>query len=140
MQLVKSNPFRDTQKLIKDMNKSWDKDLEHAIESSEATALDLYEENGKLYAQMSLPNFNKEDIKVKTLDGILEISANHKEDDEIKNNRSYYFKEFNNSYSRTVRLPEGANTDLAKANYEEGMLTISMPIKASPKAKELSIG
>ncbi|HEU5289337.1 MAG TPA: Hsp20 family protein, partial [Cyclobacteriaceae bacterium] len=66
------------------------------------------------------------------------ISSEKKEEKEQKE-KDYTRKEFSySSFSRSFSLPENVNEDDMKANYEDGLLKLSVAKKviAQPKAKK----
>lgn len=138
MQLAKYNPFRELQRMQRDMDKFWDGgwDLPAIADTS---TLDMYEEDGKLVAEVCLPNFKKEEVSVKTEEGLLEVVAEHKEEEEKESKRRYYFRESNNRYFRRVNLPENAVVDGAEASFDNGVLKVTMPVTEPKKSKEIEV-
>ena len=98
-------------------------------------------EDEKLFAiELSLPGFEKEEISMKLEKDILTISAGRpKKDQDVK----YTYNEFGYKakYSRSFILPENIDTDAIKAEYRNGILTVTLPKKEekNPIAKEISI-
>ncbi len=139
MQLVRYNPLRDLQKMERDLDKFWDSGWGLVPSIADSTTMDLYEEDGKLVAEVSLPNFKKEEVKVTADEGVLEISAEHQEKAEDKDKRRYYFRESSNRYLRRVSLPEGAKTDKIEAEFKDGVLKVSMPAAKPAKIEAKSV-
>ena len=140
MQLVRYSPMRDIQKLERDLGKFWGSDWSLFPSVTDTAPMDMYEEDGNLVAEIRLPNVNKDEIKVTTDEGVLEVSAVHKEKEEEKGRRRYYFRESSNQCLRRVALPEGAKADKTEANFKDGVLKITMPVAATKKeAKKVTI-
>lgn len=139
MQLVRFNPFRDLQKMEQDLDKLWENGWGLLPSMTEASAMDMYEADGKLVAEVSLPSFNKDEIKVTADSGVLEVSAEHQEKEETKGKRRYYLRESSNQYVRRVMLPEGVEADKAEASYENGLLKITMPMATPKQAKTIAL-
>ena len=139
MQVVRYNPFRELQRMERDLDKLWENGWGMLPTLTETSAMDLYEENGNLVAAVSLPNFKKEEVKVTTDEGVLEVSAEHKEEEEKKTKRRYYFHESSNRFFRRVTLPEGVKADKADAAFKDGVLKITMPMTAAKKSKEVTV-
>jgi len=127
MKLVTYDPVRDLQKMERDLGRLWDNGWGLLPSLADSNTMDLYKEGDKLVAEVSLPTFKKEEVKITTDDGVLEISAEHQEKEEDKGKRSYYFRESSNQYLRRVTLPEGAKTDKVEAEFKDGVLKVSMP-------------
>lgn len=139
MQLTRYNPLREMQGIDQDFDKLWQNDWAMLPTFIEAVALDMYEENGNLVAEVSLPSFKKDEVKLTTDKGILEISAEHREKEEEKGKRRYIFRESSNQYFRRVALPEGVNGERVDASFKDGILKVSMPMAVHKKAKLITI-
>ena len=139
MQLIRYDPMRDLRGMERNLDKFWEDAWGLLPTSIEAVAMDMYEENGKLIAQVNLPNFKKDEVKVTTDRGVLEVTAEHKEKEEEKGKRRYLLRESSNEYWRRVALPEGVNADKAQASFKDGMLRVSMPITAQKKTKSVTV-
>jgi HSP20 family protein len=103
-----------------------------------APAVDVRRCNGDLVITAELPGLKKEDIKVEVTDTALVIEGErkleHKEDHEgfHRLERSY------GKFYRTVPLPEGAKTALAKAELTDGVLKIAIPVPAAKTPEEMT--
>lgn len=139
MQLVKHSPSREMQRIERDLDKLWQTGWGIFPTFTEVSTMDLYQEDGNLIAEVSLPNFKKEEVKVKTDEGVLEVSAEHKEEEKKKNKRQYYFHESSNSYFRRVTLPQGVKTDKADASFKDNVLRVTMPMTTSNKTKVVKV-
>lgn len=98
-------------------------------------------EDDKFFAvELSLPGFEKEEISMKLEKDILTISAGRpSKEQEVK----YTYNEFGYKakYSRSFILPENIDTDAIKAEYRNGILTVTLPKKMvqQPLSKEIII-
>lgn len=141
MQRVRYSPQRDIRKMERDLDKFWENGWSLSPTISDSTTMDLYEEDGKLVVEVSLPNFKKNEIKVTTNNGVLEVSAEHIEKEENEDKRRYYFRESSNQYLRRVTLPEGVKADMVEAEFKDGLLKVIMPssMPARLEAKDVPI-
>lgn len=139
MQLVRNNPFRELQRMERDLDKFWQNGWGLMPTFTDASAMDMYEENGKLIAEVNLPNFKKDEVNVTADKGVLEVSAEHKEKEEEKGKRRYFFRESSNQYFRRVALPEGVNANKAEASFKDGVMKVTMPLAATKKAKAVTV-
>lgn len=98
-------------------------------------ALNIKEDDKKMTLELMVPGFKKEDIKI-SLDGdILTISSETKEEKESKDKENNFLKRefFYNSFKRCIRIPdEKIDTGNIKANYEDGILKLSLPKREEP--------
>jgi len=139
MQLVRYNPQRDIRKMERDLDKFWENGWDLSPDLIDSTTMDLYEEDGKLVAEVSLPNFKKDEIKVTTDDGVLEVSAEHKEKEEKTDKRRYYLRESSNQYLRRVNLPDGVKADKVEAEFKDGLLKVTMPSSTQTKIEARTV-
>lgn len=132
MQLIKWEPFKEIDQFL-------DANILQPFKVGFDLAVDVYEEGDTIYAKMSLPGINKEDLDISLDDDMLTISGRREEEKET-DTKDYYSKEIRRgAFSRTVGLPKSVDASGAGAKYENGELTISMPIVAGAKEKMVKV-
>lgn len=89
-------------------------------------------ENDKEFAiDLAVPGMKRDDFEIEMENNILSISC-QKEENINEEKEGYKRREYNYSaFSRSFRLPEEVNSDKIKAQYDNGVLHITVP-----KAKE----
>ncbi|HEV2402832.1 MAG TPA: Hsp20/alpha crystallin family protein [Candidatus Saccharimonadales bacterium] len=105
-------------------------------------ALDVYSEDDKqLVAEVQAPGFAKDDVEVNVHNGVLEIKGekHEKEEDKKGKKRSYMVRESHASFYRRLALPEYADADKVDAQFENGVLKVTVPFKELPKPKKIAI-
>lgn len=99
-----------------------------------AMKTDIRETENAYILESDLPGFSREDIHAEINNGYLTIRAEHKSENEDKN-ESYLRRERSfGSFSRTFDL-EGIDADAISASFKNGVLTLELP-KLAPKAEE----
>jgi HSP20 family protein len=106
-------------------------------------AADVFARNGNLVVTMDLPGIDPKEIHVKLEEGTLTVTGERKADKEIKE-EGYYRKESTYGlFERRMTVPQGVTEAEIKANYDNGVLEISMPnvakVVGAPKAKEIPV-
>lgn len=133
--LQKANPHTSLKSIIEDF---WNADgfLSHPIFTHNYPTVNIIDKNGAYEMKVSAPGFKKEDFKIVIENGSLTISAEtSSENKEEKEN--YVRKEFStSSFSRSFRLPGNITREQIKANYQDGLLNISI-MKANPDQKDI---
>lgn len=101
---------------------------------------DVIEEDNDYKLQADLPGFNKEDIGVSLENGMLTISANHKEDNEEKNEKGKYIRRERKemSFQRSFSVGSDIQANDINAEYQNGVLTLILPKKALEQRKEVA--
>lgn len=104
---------------------------------------DMYARNGDMVVRIDLPGVDPKDIKVKFEEGELVVMGERKAEKEIKE-EGYYRKEATYGvFERHMTLPKGIKEGEIKAEYDKGVLEISMPrmpkTESLPKIKEIPV-
>lgn len=106
-------------------------------------AVDVYEQDDKVIAEMNLPGIDPEQVDVEVENGVLRISGQRSADVTNEDKEGNYFRREirRGSFSRVVSLPETANTEKSSAHYKDGVLKITMDKKEEKdsQSKKLQI-
>jgi len=105
-------------------------------------ALDVFENRDNLVVKAELPGMKKEDIEVSLHEGCLSISGERKSEESHKESQAYRSERFVGRFQRTVTLPSPVAADKIKAQYKDGVLTITLPKteEAKPKHIDVNVG
>jgi len=131
MSLVPWKPFSDLDKFFNDDD--WLLPIFPRMDIGKP-AMDVYETDKNVVAEVNIPDFDPEKIDVSVKGGILRVSGKMDEEKE-KKGKGYWRKEIRKgSFERMMRLPVAVKEDKVDAVYEKGVLKITMP-KAKTKLK-----
>ena len=101
-------------------------------------AVNILETKKDFKLKIAAPGFKKNDFKLEVQHGLLTISGEMKMEKEEKEER-YTRQEFSYStFRRSFTLPENIKADKIGANYEDGLLTVTLPkvmIEEKPKVQ-----
>jgi HSP20 family protein len=102
-------------------------------------AIDLFQTEDEVVIKASLPGLNSEDVHISVTADVLTLSGEFKQEDE-KKEATYHIREHRyGSFERSVMLPVDVQTDKAKADFENGVLTITLPKAETVKPKTINI-
>ena len=103
---------------------------------------DIRETDGQYVLDAELPGFSKEDIHLDLKDGILTISAEHKEDKEEKDEKGNFIRRERRygSFSRSFDVT-GIDAENITAAYHNGVLELTLPKQAPavPESRRIAI-
>jgi len=102
-------------------------------------ALDVYEDKDNVYVRAELPGMRKEDIEVSVHNGSLSLSGERKTEDKFKDAETYRAERFFGRFQRTVTLPTPIAVDKIKAQYKDGILTVTLPKTEEAKPKHIDV-
>lgn len=102
---------------------------------------DIYEKDGAYHLEMDVPGFDKKDVQIEIDDNdYLTVTAEkNTEDTEEDEKKNYIRKERNyGKYQRSFYVG-GVDKENIQANFENGILKISMPKKDEEKSSKKTI-
>lgn len=101
----------------------------HPVKRSFAPLVNIRESESRFTIEMAVPGMTKSDIRLEVKDDTLVISAEHKSEQNLENEKITR-KEFSYaSFSRSFALPETVDSDAITATYENGILNVAIPKK-----------
>ncbi|HSP09000.1 MAG TPA: Hsp20/alpha crystallin family protein [Candidatus Dormibacteraeota bacterium] len=104
---------------------------------------DVFVRGQDLVLKLDLPGIEPKDIQVKFADGELIVMGERKADQEVKE-AGYYRKEASYGFfERHMAIPKGIKETEIKAEYDNGVLEMTMPraakLEGLPKAKVIPV-
>lgn len=102
-------------------------------------AMDVYEDKDNVYVRAELPGMRKEDIDLSLHEGSLSISGERKSEEHGQEAEMYRAERFFGRFQRTVTLPTPVATDKVKAQYKDGILTVTLPKAEEAKPKHIDV-
>ncbi|GIV33022.1 MAG: heat-shock protein [Chitinophagales bacterium] len=98
-------------------------------------AVNVREDHDNFYLEVAAPGLNKKDFDITLDNGLITISAKHEEQKQ-ENNNQYTRREFSyTGFSRTFTLPDGVDQDKISAQYQNGILYVTLPKTEEVKGK-----
>jgi HSP20 family protein len=101
--------------------------------------IEVFEKDSRLITRVDLPGMKKDDISVEVTDGQLTLSGERKRETEEKKDGFYRSECEYGSFYRAVPLPDGIKIDDVSASFADGVLEVSMPLPARPKASATKV-
>ena len=104
-----------------------------------APAMDVYQTDKEVVAEVSLPGIDPEDINLSVTDNTLTIEGKSESQTEV-DDKNYYRKEVRTgTFYRSVALPSTVNSNKSEATYADGILKIVIPKEEKIKQKRIKI-
>ncbi len=104
-----------------------------------APALDMYEVKDSVIVRAELPGMKKEEIEVSLHDGCLTLSGERKSGQPGEESEAHRSERFFGRFQRTISLPTQVATDKVKAQYKDGVLSITMPKAEEAKPRHIDV-
>lgn len=146
--LVPTRSARDPFSLLRQMTSELDRVFDDwpssglpafaRLATSESSAwspsIDVFERDNRLVTRVDLPGMKRDDVSVEVADGHLALSGERRRETEEKKDNVYRSEREYGSFYRAVPLPEGVKLEDVKATFADGVLEVSVPLPARPKA------
>jgi HSP20 family protein len=104
-------------------------------------SVDLVKKDGELIVTVELPGIDPENVEVSLDDDILTIRGEKTEEREISEDDRYLHERSYGKFQRRIPLPDGISADKVSADYDKGVLTVSvtLPEEATPEPRHIPV-
>jgi HSP20 family protein len=97
--------------------------------------VDLSASEQQYVLTVEIPGVNEKDITVDVRNGTMTIKGEKKQEKEEKDKDFYRIERQYGAFQRVLSLPEDVDQDTIKANFKNGVLTVTMPRKTLPASE-----
>lgn len=101
--------------------------------------VDLFETDGDVVLKASLPGVKPEDIDISVTGDHLTLKAESKEESEEKGQNWYRRERRSGTFVRQFQLPTEVDSAKAAANFEDGVLRLTLPKAETVKPKTIKV-
>ena len=104
-----------------------------------APAIDVAEDEREVTVRAEVPGMAPEDIEVTVSGGQLILAGEKKESVEHREKDFHQAESRYGAFRRSVPLPEAVDPERVRAEYANGVLTVSLPKGELPSAKKITV-
>jgi HSP20 family protein len=130
-----------------ELNRMWDlmdrvSPLQKELDTGSSTfPLDIFEQENRLFVRASLPGVKPENLNVNLEEGVLTISGETKDEFSNPTGRVYHREHTYGKFVRSVRVPDEVDESAIDAQFDNGVLTVSMPVNKPqpPQPRQIPI-
>ena len=101
--------------------------------------LDVFQDKEQLFVKCELPGMTKEDIQISLHENTLTIAGERKQDREVKEGDGYRSERFFGRFHRGITLPVPVEPANVKAQYRDGILTVTLAKAEEAKPKQIEV-
>ena|SRR5918994_2439570 len=102
-------------------------------------ALDVRESDDRFEVTMDLPGLSPEDVYVTFEDGMLSINGKRAFSGEDRGDTWHRIERSFGTFARSIRLPRTADTEKIEADFDSGVLTVSVPKTEQAKPRSIEV-
>jgi HSP20 family protein len=148
MAIVRWEPFRDLLTTQDRFNRLFNETFANALSGEELSgrawnpAVDIYETDHDLVLKAELAGVDPKDVDIRVENGTLYLRGERKQEKDVKEGNYHRVERSYGSFTRTFSLPNSVNVEGIKADYKDGVLTLTMAKReeAKPKAIKINVG
>ena len=141
--LTRWEPVREMMTLREAMDRLFDDAFTRPISlrdgSWTAPAVDMYQTDDEVVVKAVLPGFKANEVQINITGDVLTLRGEMKREEE-KKDKSWHIREHRSgSFERSIALPTEVTADKAIADFENGILTITLPKAEEVKPKTITV-
>ncbi len=140
--LTRWEPVREMMTLREAMDRLFDDAFTRPLSGSGVSvvpAIDLHETADEVVVKANLPGLTSDDVQITVTSDVLTLRGELRPATTQKEATYHIMERRSGTFERSVRLPTDVQTEKAKADFENGVLTITLPKAEAVKPKMISI-
>lgn len=140
--LTRWEPVRNMMTLREAMDRLFDDAFTRPIGLSGVSgipAIDLYQTPDDVVVKAALPGLKPEEVQISVTADVLTLRGEFKAVNEKKETTYHIREQRFGSFERSIALPADVQTEKARAEFENGILTITLPKAETVKPKTITI-
>jgi HSP20 family protein len=142
--LIRWEPAREMMTLRDAMDRLFDDAFTRPLRLNDGgnwsmPAVDMYQTDNEIVVKAAIPGVKTDEVQINVTGEVLTIKGEVKEKEEVKE-KAYHLREQRwGMFERTLALPTDVIADEAKAEFENGILTITLPKAEEVRPKTINI-
>ncbi len=141
--LTRWEPVREMMTLREAMDRLFDDAFTRPINLRDggwtSPAIDMYQTDDEVVVRAALPGFKADEVQINVTGDVLTLRGELKQEEE-KKERAWHMREQRwSSFERSISLPTEVKADSAVADFENGILTITLPKAEEVKPKTITV-
>jgi HSP20 family protein len=141
--IIRWEPAREMMTLREAMDRLFDDAFTRPLSLNNGNwsvpAVDMYQTDNEVVVKAALPGIKADEVQINVTGELLTLKGETKHEEE-KKEKAYHIREQRwGTFERSIALPTQVVADKAKAEFENGVLTITLPKAEEVKPKTISI-
>jgi HSP20 family protein len=143
--LRRSDPLRDLVSLREAMNQLFEDSIVRprsgapTLPAKGTLAIDMYETDEAVVVRSAIPGVDPADIDISIHGDTLTIKGETKTEEEVEEENYIYRERYYGAFSRSLIIPVSIQASDADAEFEDGILTLTLPKAEELKPKAIKI-
>ena len=141
MFIAKYDPFRDMRGLQSEMNRMFSDRFhgEEAFGTAWNPKIDIFENADSMVLEAELPGMKREDFELSFENNVLTLKGERKFEKRDETDNYHRVERAYGEFSRSFTLPHTVTVEDAKAEFDNGMLTVTLKKREETKARKIEV-
>ena len=145
MAIVRYDPFRDLRSLQEEVNRLFSTNMTRAFDDEGigrgawAPSVDIYENKDQIVLEAELPGMKQEDFDLSIENNVLTLRGERKFEKTDETDNYHLVERSYGAFTRSFTLPPTVSSEGATAEYNNGVLRVTLPKREEVKARRIEV-
>ncbi len=144
MSMIKYDPFRELRNLQDEMTRLFvgvapRGNGEQMAHGAWMPSVDIYEDQNRLVLEADLPGLSRDDFELSVENNVITLKGERKFEKKVEGDNYHRVERSYGAFSRSFTLPQTVTAEGATADFENGILRVSLPKREETKARKIEI-
>jgi HSP20 family protein len=146
MSIVRYDPFRDLRTLQEEVNRLFSTNLSRAFDDDQgigrgawAPSVDIYENKDQIVLEAELPGMKQDDFDLSIENNVITLRGERKFEKTEETDNYHRVERSYGAFTRSFTLPQSVSAEGATAEYNNGVLRVTLPKREETKARRIQV-
>lgn len=145
MSIVRYDPFRDLRTLQEEVNRLFSSNLGHTFgdegigRGAWSPNVDIYENKDQIVLEAELPGMSREDFDLTVENNVITLRGERHFEKKDEADNYHRVERAYGTFIRSFTLPQSVSSEAATAEYQNGVLRVTLPKREETKARKIEI-
>ena len=145
MSIVRYDPFRDLRTLQEEVNRLFSTNLTRAFDDEGiargawAPSVDIYENKDQIVLEAELPGMKQDDFDLSIENNVITLRGERKFEKTDEGDNYHRVERSYGAFTRSFTLPQTVSAEGATAEYNNGVLRVTLPKREETKARRILV-
>ena len=145
MTIMRYDPFRDLRTLQEEVNRLFSTNMSRSFgdegigTGAWAPSVDIYENKDQIVLEAELPGMKQEDFDLSIENNVLTLRGERKFEKTDESDNYHRVERSYGAFTRSFTLPQTVSAEGATAEYNNGVLRVTLPKREETKARRIQV-
>jgi len=145
MNIVRYDPFRELRSLQDEMNRVFSgmtpsaTNREEMMHGAWVPSVDIYDDKEHLVLEAELPGMKQDDFEISIENNVITLKGERRFEKKAEGDNYHRVERAYGTFSRSFTLPQEVTAEGATADFEDGILRVTLPKREETKARKIEV-